>query len=41
MVISGSLSDRIGFRWTFALLGGLNLLVIPLLPLIFSRKTVK
>lgn len=41
MIASGSLSDLIGFRWTFALLGGLNLLVIPLLPLIFHRKTAK
>jgi PAT family beta-lactamase induction signal transducer AmpG len=41
MAVSGSLSDRIGFRWTFAMLGGLNLLVIPLLPIIFRRKTLK
>jgi MFS transporter, PAT family, beta-lactamase induction signal transducer AmpG len=38
MIVSGSLSDRIGYRWTFALLGGLNLLVIPLLPMIFRKK---
>jgi predicted MFS family arabinose efflux permease len=38
MVVSGMLSDFIGYRWTFALLGFLNLLVLPLLPVIFRKN---
>ena len=38
MVMSGALSDAIGFRWTFVALGFMNILVLPLLPLIFSHQ---
>jgi MFS transporter, PAT family, beta-lactamase induction signal transducer AmpG len=38
MVVSGSLSDMIGFRWTFAILGFMNLMVLPLLPMIFRKS---
>lgn len=34
----GLLSDWIGYQWTFILFAGLNLLVLPLLPVIFSAK---
>jgi PAT family beta-lactamase induction signal transducer AmpG len=33
--ITGQLVDAIGYRWTFVGLGLLNLLALPLLPLIF------
>ena len=39
MALSGILSDSIGFRITFIILGVLNLLAIPLLPAIFGQKT--
>lgn len=38
MALSGALADsRVGFRWTFAVLAGFNLLAIPLLPLLFGK----
>jgi MFS transporter, PAT family, beta-lactamase induction signal transducer AmpG len=33
--VTGLLVDAIGYRWTFAGLGLLNLLALPLLPLVF------
>jgi PAT family beta-lactamase induction signal transducer AmpG len=38
MAISGVLSDTIGFRVTFVILAALNLLAIPLIPIIFGRR---
>lgn len=35
--VSGALADAIGYRWTFALLGPLNLLSVIFLPFIFRR----
>ncbi|MDO9085379.1 MAG: MFS transporter [Anaerolineaceae bacterium] len=35
--IAGLLADSVGYRWTFAIIAGLNLLAIPLLPSIFGR----
>ncbi|MFH1937251.1 MAG: MFS transporter [Bacteroidota bacterium] len=34
----GFLSDLIGYQWTFILFAGLNLLALPLLPVIFKKK---
>jgi PAT family beta-lactamase induction signal transducer AmpG len=39
--MAGVLVDGIGYRWTFAILAGLNLLTIPLLPAIFGKRTLK
>ncbi len=38
MGIGGMLADGIGFRWTFVIFALLNLLALPLLPLVFRRK---
>lgn len=37
--LSGVLVDTVGFRWTFAIIAGLNLLALPLLPVIFRSRT--
>jgi PAT family beta-lactamase induction signal transducer AmpG len=36
--VSGSLVDAIGYRWTFVSLAALNLLALPLIPLIFRHR---
>jgi PAT family beta-lactamase induction signal transducer AmpG len=36
--LSGFLVDSIGYRGTFAVIAGLNLLALPLLPIIFGRS---
>ncbi|MFC2029806.1 MFS transporter [Chloroflexota bacterium] len=36
--VSGSLVDAIGYRTTFTIIAGLNLLALPLIPVIFGRK---
>jgi len=36
--LSGALVDRFGFRWMFAILAALNLLTLPLIPLIFRQR---
>lgn len=38
MVVSGYLSDIAGYRWTFAILGLLTLLLFPLSSIIFSER---
>ncbi|MBN1260198.1 MAG: MFS transporter [Anaerolineae bacterium] len=38
MALSGVMADRIGFRWAFAILALLNILALPLLPLIFKPR---
>lgn len=38
MAISGLSADAVGFRWTFAILALLNILGLPLLPVIFGKK---
>jgi PAT family beta-lactamase induction signal transducer AmpG len=38
LALSGSMADALGYRWTFAIIAALNLLAIPLLPAVFSRK---
>ena len=36
--LSGAMVDNIGYRWTFVVIGALNLIAIPLLSAIFSGK---
>jgi len=36
--VSGALADSIGYRWTFAILGPLNLLSVLFLPFLFRRR---
>lgn len=36
--IAGLLADGLGFRWTFAVIGMLNLLALPLIPAIFGKQ---
>ncbi len=38
MYLTGALADTIGFRWTYLVLLGLNLLVLPVLMLVFRRQ---
>ncbi len=38
LALSGSLADVLGFRLTFAIIAALNLLALPLIPLIFPRR---
>lgn len=38
LAAGGRLSDMIGYRWTFILFAGMNLLILPLLPVIFGKK---
>ncbi len=39
--LSGVLVDSVGYRWTFILIAGLNLLALPLLPVIFKNQVQK
>jgi len=41
MAIGGKLSDTVGYRWTFVFFAGLNLLILPLLPVIFGHTKRK
>jgi len=36
--VSGAMVDSIGYRWTFVVIGALNLAAIPLLSVIFNKK---
>lgn len=38
MYLSGALTDQAGFSRTFLILLGINLLILPLLPLVFRQK---
>ncbi len=38
LAVGGSLVDVAGYRWTFGIIAGLNLLALPLLPVIFPRR---
>jgi len=40
MYLSGALADIAGFRWTLVILFGVNLLVLPLLRLVFKPQTL-
>ena len=41
LALSGALADTLGYRLTFMVIAALNILAVPLLPLIFPRSTVK
>ncbi len=36
--VSGSLVDTLGYRWTFVIIAALNLLALPLIPVVFQHK---
>jgi predicted MFS family arabinose efflux permease len=38
MAVGGRLTDLIGYRWTFVFFAALNLLMIPLLPVVFGKR---
>ncbi len=38
MAVGGGLTDAIGFRWTFAIIAMVNVLALPLLPVVFKRS---
>ena len=40
MALSGVLADAVGFRLTFVIMAALNLLAVPLIPVIFGRRAV-
>ncbi|MBU1879612.1 MAG: hypothetical protein KJ734_11735, partial [Chloroflexi bacterium] len=35
----GMMADAIGYRWTFVVIAALNVLALPLLPVIFRRRS--
>jgi PAT family beta-lactamase induction signal transducer AmpG len=37
LAVSGLLVDSIGYRWTFVVIAGLNLLALPLIALVFTH----
>ena len=39
MAVCGGLTDAIGFRWTFVITAAVNLLALPLLPILFANET--
>jgi len=39
LAITGAMVDSVGYPWTFLIVAGLNLLALPLIPIVFSRKT--
>ena len=41
MAVTGVLVDSLGYPWTFVILAGLNLLALPLIPMVFKRKPAK
>jgi PAT family beta-lactamase induction signal transducer AmpG len=41
MALSGALADGIDFRWTFVVLAGVNLLTIPLIPVLSNKRASK
>ena len=38
MAVTGVMVDSLGYPWTFIILAGLNLLALPLIPMVFKRK---
>ena len=38
LAVTGVLVDGLGYPWTFAIVAGLNLLAMPLIPVVFQRK---
>jgi PAT family beta-lactamase induction signal transducer AmpG len=41
LALSGSMADALGYRVTFAIIAALNILALPLLPLIFPKKAIQ
>lgn len=41
MGLSGVLADGLNFRWTFVILAAFNLLILPLLPVVFKAQPVQ
>jgi PAT family beta-lactamase induction signal transducer AmpG len=41
MGLSGLMADTLGFRWAFAVIAAFNLLIIPLLPLAFGKRSTQ
>lgn len=39
LAITGAMVDSVGYPWTFLIVAGLNLLALPLIPIVFARKT--
>jgi PAT family beta-lactamase induction signal transducer AmpG len=38
MAVTGVMVDSLGYTWTFIILAGLNLMALPLIPVVFKRK---
>jgi PAT family beta-lactamase induction signal transducer AmpG len=38
MAASGVMADTLGFRWAFVVIAAVNVLIIPLLPLVFGKR---
>jgi len=38
MAVTGVMVDSLGYPWTFIIRAGLNLLALPLIPIVFKRK---
>jgi MFS family permease len=41
LAVSGALAGSLGYRWTFVILAALNILAVPLLPIIFKPTADK
>ena len=39
LAVTGLMVDALDYSWTFVILAGFNLLALPLIPVVFSRKT--
>ena len=39
MAVGGGLTDAVGFRWTFVIIATVNVLALPLLPIVFKGKS--
>ncbi len=39
LAVTGLMVDGLGYPWTFAALAGINLLALPLIPVVFKRKS--
>jgi PAT family beta-lactamase induction signal transducer AmpG len=41
MAVTGLMVDSVGYPWTFLILALLNLLALPLIPIVFKRSSMK
>jgi MFS transporter, PAT family, beta-lactamase induction signal transducer AmpG len=39
LAVTGVIVDSVGYPWTFVILAGFNLLALPLIPVVFKKKT--